>query len=580
MKKKAPLGYILQNEKRDVILAYKDQDTAIVYSDAGSFMNQRQKVSVRANKQDESDKSPLTGAEITLYANKDIMSIDGKVLVKKGEVLERIITDKRKDIEFNIDLPIDKSVKTKSLSQKQNDHKKVIKNNEATYYGDDTSMFYVAETKAPSGYTLLSPVIHYVDTAYQGQNQPVMQFSYSYLNHKTKTAFLKKDRTNKEVLPGASLALYTVDGDLIETWVSTKDPHVIEGLKPQEYLLRETKPAAGYVTAEELHFIVRDDMRVQNIVMEDDISIVEIHKTDENKKEMEGNKLELIDEKGAVVDTWTSSDKGHQIKKLCVGKTYIVRETKPRDGYASAEDISFIVKDISGLQIITMQNQPLHMNFRKVDENNQQLKDARLCVKDDSGQIVDEWMSDGSDHSITGLIEGNTYTYEEIKAPDGYAITKPITFIAKQKEMIIMKDELLQYQIQIVKIDEDQPDVYLKDARFTLYEDPSCTKELETVVTDNKGMAVMKGLHSAAYYIKEKQAPYGYERDDQVYTVTLNTNTCIRENNMYILTVKNKKIDVPVTGVSNSAILHLFLYSGCFLTALYIVKKTRKTLFN
>lgn len=575
--KQAPIGYVLQPTVKDVTLSYKDQNTAIVFADVHAFFNQRQKVKIQAHKTDASSKKPLSGAWIALYANKEIKNVDGKVVVKKGECIEKVMSDEHANTFFKADLPVDVSMKTSSSNQKRIEEQTFKQTDKTYYYGNANSMFYVKELKAPLGYTLVSDVIHYVNTAYQGQEEASMQFSYTYVNDKTNVKISKIDITNQAELPGAKLALYTSDEKLIEEWISQSTPHMIEGLLPGEYILREKKPADGFVSAEEIRFTVRDDVVEQIVKMQDDISKVAIQKLDEQGNVLVGTQLELLDKDANVIDTWVSEETPHRIDQLIVNETYRLHEKRPSNGYASGEDITFVVKDSADIQMITMENQPLDMEFEKVDEEGKPLRNAWLCVKDANGQIIDEWISDGNPHKIRGLTEKATYTYEELNAPQGYFKADIIHFQAKQKDVITMQDIRMRYQIQIVKVDENERDLRLEGAHFTLYEDEACTKELKTSMSDENGELIFEALLEGTYYIKETKAPKGYEASSKVYTIRLNAGTCIYENNMYILTVRNKKERQPLTGNKNATNILLLFFSGSCVSVYALRKKIRKT---
>ncbi len=69
---------------------------------------------------------------------------------------------------------------------------------------------------------------------------------------------------------------------------------------------------------------------------------MELTKTDlTTGKELPGAHLKVTDADGNVVDEWTSTEGIHAIKELVVGNEYTMTETKPADGYVTAESITF-----------------------------------------------------------------------------------------------------------------------------------------------------------------------------------------------------------------------------------------------
>ena len=65
----------------------------------------------------------------------------------------------------------------------------------------------------------------------------------------------------------------------------------------------------------------------------------------------------------------------------------------------------------------------------KVDENDKPLKDAVLQILDSEGNVVDEWVSDGTEH--TSLLPEGTYTLHEKQAPEGYKLALDKSFTVK-----------------------------------------------------------------------------------------------------------------------------------------------------
>ena len=90
-------------------------------------------------------------------------------------------------------------------------------------------------------------------------------------------------------------------------------------------------------------------------VTKDDVTRYQFIKVDDEKKPVKGAKLQLLDEKGNVVEEWTTDGTPHVIEgKLIVGKKYTLHEVEAPEGYEKAEDYTFEVKNTSEMQTITM----------------------------------------------------------------------------------------------------------------------------------------------------------------------------------------------------------------------------------
>ena len=527
--KTAPNGFTHSDDIREVELVYEDQNTAIVFGDAGTYENERQKVEVQAVKKDADDQQLLVGAEITLYANRDVYNYDGDVIVKAGEKIETVVTGEDGRATFTADLPNDLTPEYGVMPIEKIEDEDIDPGFSQTVIedvrliGDTNSLFYATETKAPAGYASGQEVRYYFDTKYTNQNNAVLKFTAEYQNETTKVEISKVDITNEEELPGATLQIKSEAGKIIEEWISTDKPQLIEMLPVGDYVLSEKIPASGYTTATDVPFTIKDTGEIQKVVMKDDITKLQIIKTDEEGKQLPGNRLAIIDKDGKTVDEWITDEKPHDITKLVVGQEYTLRELEAAAGYTKAEDIIFIVRDTNDVQTIDMSNRQTEMHFSKVDETGEkELPGAKLQIIDKDGNIIDQWVSTEEQHTITGLSEGQTYVMKEISAPYGYEIAEEITFTAGDGQKVTMKDKMIRSYIKVNKVDYyDHKDI-LKVAEFTLYSDAACTKKISAAKTDTKnGIALFDDLTYGTYFIKETKAPAGYELSDEVVKVTI-----------------------------------------------------------
>lgn len=90
--------------------------------------------------------------------------------------------------------------------------------------------------------------------------------------------------------------------------------------------------------------------------MKDDVTKVEISKTDIAGKELPGAKLTILDKDGKTVESWTSEDKPHYIEMLPIGE-YVLHEESAPEGYLVAEDVEFEVKDTGEIQKVVMKDE-------------------------------------------------------------------------------------------------------------------------------------------------------------------------------------------------------------------------------
>lgn len=99
----------------------------------------------------------------------------------------------------------------------------------------------------------------------------------------------KTDITNGNELEGAELEVTDEDGNTIDKWTSTKEPHKVKGLEEgKTYILKETTAPYGYEITEEIKFTVTTDKETQKIEMKDMpiLKNVKVIKIDTETKEV------------------------------------------------------------------------------------------------------------------------------------------------------------------------------------------------------------------------------------------------------------------------------------------------------
>jgi|GEM_PF-978742 len=286
--------------------------------------------------------------------------------------------------------------------------------------------YYIYECETIPGYNLSGEAYEFTvdeDGLINGSSLYAIKIS----NMANIVEISKKDITDEAELPGATLTIKDKEGNAIDTWVSTNEPHVITALPAGEYTLIEEIAPEGYSIADDIKFIVTDSLEIQKVVMHDDLIKVEVLKQDSLTHEnLEDAKLVIYDENGKKVDSWTTKQEAHAMN-LKAG-SYTIKEAGAPEGYATAGDIEITVTSELGVQQFVMYDTPLQVEISKKDiTNDEELPGATLQLLDSDGKVVEEWVSAKDARRIERLPVGK-YTLKETAAPDGFEIAKDIEF--------------------------------------------------------------------------------------------------------------------------------------------------------
>ena len=407
--------------------------------------------------------------------------------------------------------------------------------------------YYIVEKETSHGYVLDNEP-RYVDLTYRDQDTPLVTYSADWQNarQKVQVEVLKKEKDSDKVLSGAIFGLYAADDivsskgkvllakdTLIELKTTDEDgkiQFVADLPVDSRYYIKELAAPDGYVTDQEPQEFTFEyqgsgtSVAEYAFTFEDEQTTVELSKADlTDKKELPGASLKVTDEDGNTVDEWVSKEEAHIIKGLIVGKKYKMTETKPADGYVTAESIEFTVENTKEVQKHQMLDDVTKVEISKKDiTDSSEVPGAKLIILDKDGKKVESWTSTDKPHMVEKLPVGE-YTLREEQAPDGYLIAEDVKFTVKDTgkiQKVKMKDAHPYGKLVIKKTDSTSK-AALPGAEFELHEKES-GKVVEKLVTDKTGTGTSGKIPIATYkngkvektveyILVETKAPNGYE---------------------------------------------------------------------
>ena len=245
IEKTAPNGYVHNAAKYDAELTYAGQNVSVTSTDL-SVYNDRQKISVSLKKIMAEDKTfsignngEITSVRFGIYADEDIKASNGDV-IPKDALITFANCDKNGSIVFDCDLPV--------------------------------GFKWYAKEIATDEHYILSDTKYEFDTEYKGQDIKVIDIKIN--NDKAiennliygSVKGLKIDRETQEVIKGATFGLFKSD-----TTEFTEDKAILTAVTDEngifnfsnipygEYLIKEIKPADGYLDNEDVFTVIIKD---------------------------------------------------------------------------------------------------------------------------------------------------------------------------------------------------------------------------------------------------------------------------------------------------------------------------------
>lgn len=257
IEKTAPNGYVHNAAKYDAELTYAGQNVSVTSTDI-SVYNDRQKVSVSLKKIMANDKTfgignngEITSVRFGIYADEDIKASNGDV-IPKDALITFANCDKNGSIVFDCDLPV--------------------------------GFKWYAKEIATDAHYILSDTKYEFDTEYQGQDIKVIDIKIN--NDKAiennliygSVKGLKIDRETQEVIKGATFGLFksdttelTEENAILTAVTDESGIFAFNNVPFGEYLIKELKPADGYLDNEDVFtVIIKDNEQVVELTAVND----------------------------------------------------------------------------------------------------------------------------------------------------------------------------------------------------------------------------------------------------------------------------------------------------------------------
>lgn len=588
---KAPNGYLLNPKEFAVTLEYEDQETEIVYGKV-TVPDDLAKGKIRVKKTDAETGSGLSGAEFEIRAKEDIVTPDGTVKVKAGTVVDTIKTSDKGTAE------------TKEL-----------------YLGK----YEVQETKAPQGY-LLNTQKYPVELIYADQETEIVYGDVTVPDEiaKGKIRITKTDKeTNKPIPAGAEFTV-TAAEDITtpDGTVRVKKGTVVATLTTDEkgkaetdklylgkYIVKETKAPEGYLLNKKEFEVTLTYKDQTTEIIYGDVTVpdqpakgqIRITKTDAetNKPIPSGAEFTVTAaedittpdgtvraEKGTVVATLTTDEKGKaETDKLYLGK-YVIKETKAPEGYLLNEKEFEVILTYADQETeivygdVTVPDQPAKGQIeilKKDEETGNLLSGAEFTVtaaedittpdgtlRAEKGTVVDTIVTDTTGIAKSKELYLGKYIVKETKQPIGFIRPNQTWDVelkyADQKTELVKENLTIKNQPTEIIIDKKETgtDKPLEGVKFVIWnkdkEDPidPGMQHKEIYTTDANGKIRLLYLEPGNYAVAEVESIPGYAWDDKIiYEFTITEDGRVDGEVSHTIPVGNDRTEITETNAIN-----------------------------
>ena len=461
---KAPSGYVIDETPKTVQLR-KGQTYEVTFKDT----KQSQLV---IKKVDEDTRQPLKNAKF-------------KITKSNGELVKETETDE---------------------------------NGTITLTGLPDCSLVVTEIKAPDGYILQ-------DTPKTIEVKAGGSYELTFTNKKQSGLTIKKiDEETRQPLKNAKFKITKSNGELVkEAETDVNGTITLNGLPDCSLVVTEIAAPTGYILQDTPKTIeVKAGQNYELTFTNRKAYGLQIRKTVKGTGEaLAGAKFKVEKVSGERIGEYTSNSAGLVNISGLEDGIYVVTEIKAPDGYRIDTNPKNVIVKAGELATVEFENAKMSsVRIKKIDSvTKDPIPGVRFLIKDKNKNIVGEYTTDSDGYiELENDLEEGKYYAEEIQAAQGYIRdTQERTFRVKRGETTeIVWENTAQYgQIQITKKSKDYNSInglpagtLLQGATFEIYD--KAQNVVDTVVSNERGLAISKLLPLGRYTIKETKAPNYY----------------------------------------------------------------------
>lgn len=344
--------------------------------------------------------------------------------------------------------------------------------------------YYLKETDVGNHHFVLNPEAKEFEIKYQGQEVAVDYVSMELENKRQKIELVltKQSKETKEPVQGAVFGLYAEEdildltgevivkaGEFLAKAESAEDGTIrfdID-LPHGKYMVKELETTLGYLKTEETWFFdatyQNPELEVISLAkeIENQPTVVEITKTDiTDDKEVEGEKLQILDKDGEIVEEWVSTKESRKVYALEPGE-YILHEEAAPEGYLVVSDVPSVVEETGEIQKVEIKDERPsgQLLIQKTDaENKAPLADVEFELRNQAtGEIVETLVTGEDGTAKSGELPIGIYEEGAFVEPIVYVLveTKPLEGYEVNTEEVEVVFEYQDDETKIIEATEE-----------------------------------------------------------------------------------------------------------------------------
>ncbi len=383
------------------------------------------------------------------------------------------------------------------------------------------------ETKAPEHYVLDETPIPF--TIERSQTKKITVTGKNTLKKGSVELTKIDDIDTNTKLANAVFDLLDADGQLVEKGLKTNNEGkiVVENLRPGTYQFVETIAPEHYdLNKKPIKFTIKKSqtetlhVTAKNALTKGGVELSKVDDIDDTK--LEGAVFNIVDMNGTVIhkDLVTNNKGKIEIDDLRPGDYQFIETKAPKHYDLNKEPIPFTIEKGQAEPIsVTAKNSLTKgaVELSKMDDiDGTALEGAVFKIVDMNGNDVRTGITTDAKGkvSIPDLHPGD-YQFIETKAPKHYKLdATPIKFTIEksqaEKLQVTAKNSLIEGAVELIKVDDINPDTKLSDAVFNIIDAKG--KIVRTnLTTDKDGKVSASNLRPGDYQFVETKAPKHYD---------------------------------------------------------------------